>query len=368
VIIGNRSRRTRVIWAGAAGIVILVAATVVGVTRSDDNGLGLSADGAASSASSAQHSASSSSSSRTASPSQLAPVPPTIAPPSSATASTTAAPSSTAQSAAAAAAAAPRKAGPASTTARAAAAPPAANGNTLFSDSFSGSALSSAWTVISRHGEYAQNETECNTAGQVGVASNTLTITTVAAATTCGDANNAPSSWPYATGDVQWRSLNFTYGTISIVGKFPAKNTSTWPAFWLLGSNCQQSNPLTGDTGVDGCPGLGTANYTEIDMVECYNNDWCQLALAQPNGSFPVCEFSPQTDTNWHTFTTVWTATAITSFVDGKSTGCSFTAAGGYKIPSTPMFLIIQTQTGGVSGTPANLPATLQVKSVTVTK
>ena len=33
----------------------------------------------------------------------------------------------------------------------------------------------------------------------------------------------------------------------------------------------------------------------------------------------------------------------------------------------TPVIAIAQ-QTGGVSGTPANLPATLQVKSVTVTK
>ncbi len=55
-------------------------------------------------------------------------------------------------------------------------------------------------------------------------------------------------------------------------------------------------------------------------------------------------------------------------YQDDAPTGCNFTAAAGYTIPSHPMFLIMQTQTGGVSGTPANLPASLQVDSVVVTK
>jgi hypothetical protein len=54
--------------------------------------------------------------------------------------------------------------------------------------------------------------------------------------------------------------------------------------------------------------------------------------------------------------------------MDGQPTGCSFSAAEGYIIPSTPMFLLIQTQTGGTGSTPnnSNLPATLQVSSVMV--
>jgi Domain of unknown function (DUF4082)/Bacterial Ig domain/Glycosyl hydrolases family 16 len=244
----------------------------------------------------------------------------------------------------------------------------------IFSDNFDGTSLSPAWTVISRHGEYAQNETECNAASQVTVAANVLSINTIAQATSCGDRNldgsvrHAAASWPYLTGDVQWSSFNFTYGTVSITGKYPPKSTSTWPSFWLLGSNCQQTNPVTADTGYSTCPGISTANYTEIDMVECYNNQWCQLALDQPTGAFPVCVFSPATDANWHTYSMVWNPTSITTYVDGVSTGCSFTAAAGWKIPSTPMFLIMQTQTGGVSGTPANLPTSLQISNVTVTQ
>ena len=39
--------------------------------------------------------------------------------------------------------------------------------NVIFFDNFLQSTLSSDWTIISRHGEYAQNETECNISQQV---------------------------------------------------------------------------------------------------------------------------------------------------------------------------------------------------------
>jgi beta-glucanase (GH16 family) len=245
--------------------------------------------------------------------------------------------------------------------------------NVVFSDDFAGTSLSSAWTVISRHGEYSQDETECNTPQQVSVADNVLTISTIAQQTVCGDYNvdgsvrHAPSTWPYATGDVQWSNFNFTYGTVTVRAKFPPQDTSTWPAIWLLGSNCQNTNPYTADVGYDTCPALSDPSYREIDMTECFGGQWCQLALAQPT-VFDSCDYVPQTDDNWHTFQLVWTPTSISTSVDGKSTGCSFTSSEGYIIPSQPMFLIMQTQTGGIGGTPQNLPTTLQISSVTVTQ
>jgi beta-glucanase (GH16 family) len=149
--------------------------------------------------------------------------------------------------------------------------------------------LTSNWTVISRHGEYAQSETECNIPQQVNV-SDGLTITTAAQSATCGDFNvdgsvrHQPSSWPYITGDIQWTpGLNFTYGTIEIRGKFPDQKTSLWPAFWLLGSNCQVTNIYTADTGYSTCPQIDTSGYTEIDMMECYGSGWCQFHVANPS-------------------------------------------------------------------------------------
>jgi hypothetical protein len=248
-----------------------------------------------------------------------------------------------------------------------------ASGSTIFSDNFPGTSLSSAWTVIVRHGEYAQGETECNVPGAVAVASNTLSNTTTAQSATCGDFNldgsvrHAPTVWPYTTGDVQWTSFNFTYGTVTYRAKFPAHATGTWPAIWFLGSNCQATNIVTADTGYSTCSQIESPGYEEIDSTECYQTEWCQLALAQPS-SFPVCLYP--VDTNWHTYSMIWTPTSVSVTIDGQPTGCDFTSAAGYVIPSKPMFMIVQTQTGGSGGTPdnANLPALLQVSDVTVTQ
>ena len=244
--------------------------------------------------------------------------------------------------------------------------------NVIFYDNFAGTTLSSAWTVISRHGEYSQDETECNVPSMVAV-NNGLTITTEAQSASCGDYFTAPSSWPYVTGDIQWANFNFTYGTVEIEAKFPSSNTSLWPATWMLTSSCQFTNPLTGETGVtiDGytCPNLGQSGYHEIDMTECYvSSGFCQFHVANPSfGIGNGCDYeagSYTVDTNWHLFTTVWTASSISQYMDGNLiTTCK------QKI-STPMFLIIQTQTGGAGGTPnnAHLPATLQVSYVKVTQ
>jgi len=241
----------------------------------------------------------------------------------------------------------------------------------IFFDTFAGTTISPYWTVISRHGEYAQSETECNIPQQVAV-NNGLTITTAAENWSCGDFNidgtvrHAPEVWPYITGDIQWKGLNFTYGRVEIRGRFPDQNTGLWPAFWLLGTNCQITNPDTADVGYSTCPNLSSSKYAEIDMVECDLNNWCQLALSNP-GNFPTCGYS--VDTNVHTFTLTWNSTSVSVAMDGQDTGCSYTSDS-MTIPSTPMFLIIQTQTGGAGGDPNNLllPAALVVNYVKVTQ
>ena len=240
------------------------------------------------------------------------------------------------------------------------------SGQVIFFDGFAGTTLGSAWTVISRHGEYSQNETECNVPQMVTV-DNGLTITTEAQSATCGDYFTLPSSWPYITGDIQWATFNFTYGTVEIEAKFPTVGTSLWPATWMLSTNCQYTNPLTGSTGItiDGynCPNLGSEGYAEIDMTECFGDNWCQLNAFNPS-EVSSCNHSYTVDTNWHLFKTVWNASSISQYLDGNLMAtCNQTI-------SSPMFLIIQTQTGGVGGTPNNslLPAALVVDYVKVTQ
>ncbi len=145
-----------------------------------------------------------------------------------------------------------------------------ATSTVIFYDDLTGTSLNStAWTVISRHGEYGQDETECNTPQQVSVANSLLTITTAVGPATCGDFNidgsvrHPPSSWPYITGDIQWKSLNFTYGTLTYRAQFPSQNTGLWPAVWLLGANCQNTNPFTAD--------VDCANIRETVLVLLIN-------------------------------------------------------------------------------------------------
>jgi hypothetical protein len=245
----------------------------------------------------------------------------------------------------------------------------ASNATTLFYDDFTGTSLGAAWTVVQRRGPAGQSENECNTAGAVGVSSGILTITTSATPATCGDAVSAPTLLPYTSGDVQWTSLSFTYGTVEVRAKFPPRNTGTWPAIWLLGSNCQAANLINGSeaTAFDGCPAQGASGYREIDAVECDGRSWCHIVVAQGTAGWSsLCSFP--VDANWHVFKLTWNAAAISMAVDGIPTGCSFANTG----LDGPMFLIMQTQTttaNGLSGLPdnANLPATFQVDYVKVT-
>ncbi len=246
----------------------------------------------------------------------------------------------------------------------------ASNATTLFFDDFAGTSLGSAWTVVQRRGPAVQGENECNTAGAVGVTGGILSITTSATPATCGDAVTAASVQPYTSGDIQWTSLNFTYGSVEVRAKFPPQNTGTWPAIWLLGSNCQAANLINGSEAAayDGCPAQGDSSYREIDAVECDGRSWCHIVVAQGSAGWStLCAFP--VDANWHVFKLSWTTAAVSMAVDGTPTGCSFANTG----LNGPMFLIMQTQTtgaGGVAGLPnnANLPTTFQIDYVKVTQ
>jgi len=148
--------------------------------------------------------------------------------------------------------------------------------------------------------------------------------------------------------------------------KFPASSTVTWPAIWLLGANCQNTNPYTADTGYSTCPSIGANGYAEIDLVECDLDSWCHIALLDKSNTWTFCNFP--VDTNFHVFKAVWSPSVISMTIDGQSTGCSWNSS--HAIPSTPMFLIIQTQTGGVGGVPntGQLPAEFVVDYVRVTQ
>jgi len=231
-----------------------------------------------------------------------------------------------------------------------------------------------AWTVVSRHGEYAQGETECNVPGALSVANGSLTIQVSAASATCGDFDPStgaqcsglggpcPGKFPYTTGDVQWNTFSFEYGVVVYRAQFPAYQTATWPAIWMLGINCQNSNKYTGDTSLDGCPNIGQTGYNEVDNAEFYGgaSGWGRFNIANPNWSVVDSYPSDPVSPDYHVFGTVWTPTGMEQYLDDQlQVSTSETV-------NTNMFLIMQIQTGGAGGTPNKnlLPAYLNVDYV----
>src|SRR5258708_14213300 len=53
---------------------------------------------------------------------------------------------------------------------------PPLHGPLIFYDNFSGTALSSPWTIVTRHGEYAQSTTQCNVPGPLPAPHTIITI------------------------------------------------------------------------------------------------------------------------------------------------------------------------------------------------
>ena len=232
--------------------------------------------------------------------------------------------------------------------------------------------LNPTWTVISRHGEYSQDENECNIPDAISTSSGPqdsggLTITTNNNAYTCGDFNDdgtvktSPASWPYRTGDLQWTSLSFTYGTVTIRGKIPAAASAVWPAYWFLDTRCQNQNIYNGSASA-----CSDSSYAEIDMAEfisngSYTGTWPSISVF--NGTSPSTCRSAQTpiDTNFHTYVMTRSAGALSETIDGVSTGCSFS---GNSVTNSPVFAIIQVQTatGALGPGPPNnavLPVTM---------
>lgn len=261
-----------------------------------------------------------------------------------------------------------------------------------------------AWTVISRHGEYAQSETECNRPDAISVANGVLDIQTSKPRTApvCGDWNEdgslkaSPASWPYLTGDIQANTFSFRYGTVITRARMPVRRAGVWPAVWFLAAGatqgattntCLTANKYSGDPNGN-CPAYGTAGtYQEIDMVECKPGTaatYCQLVVHNPTYSDGEAPINPYlTDTNWHTYTMTWcpsgtngilctgsVTAGVYLYLDGGSSPAASVPNSTKASPNVYMFPIMQTQTTRTSdaGPPndAFLPVHFQIDYIKI--
>ena len=230
------------------------------------------------------------------------------------------------------------------------------SGRASFSDEFDGSALdTSKWVALNRSGDSSNQEVGCYAPDHVGVSGGLLTLRTDVAA--------CPDGKSYTSGAIQMKSFSFTYGTVEFRSR-EAGGSGTWPAEWLLGANCQQTNVA----GADNNPPCAWPNpgSDEIDIAEAYSYDHTlvnEQIHSGVNQDQCLAHVSDVTQ-NWHTYQLVWAPGSLVWKIDGVTT-CTKTAG----IPSTPMFLIINTAVGGIGGgtvDASTLPQTHQVDYVRV--
>jgi beta-glucanase (GH16 family) len=240
------------------------------------------------------------------------------------------------------------------------------NTTTIFDDEFSGKTLSQPW-IVARGANPSNGERECYARQNVSVSAGYLQEL-AENGRWCGAYCPTMSTTlcPFVSGDVQWATFNFTFGTVTFRAKF-AGGTGPWPAVWLLGSDCQLPTWLTSSCN---WPAAGSA---EIDIAEVLGsnanrvNEQLHTEDAYGDVEMPKCEpYVSESAKKWHTYTLVWTPESLTWLIDGVQT-CQMTQY----VPNQPMFLIINTAVGGIGAgrvIPKTLPQTTEIDYVRVTQ
>lgn len=235
----------------------------------------------------------------------------------------------------------------------------------LFDDEFDGSAVDlSRWTVVNVHADASNGEEPCYMPANTTVAGGSLVETLRVEAATCptSGSDGGTAGAAHTSGAVQMKSFSFTYGTVEARIKFSGGRGS-WPAFWMLGANCQSPQWLPDPSSCQ-WPSTGS---DEIDIAEILDQGHGTVTQSvHSNGSNPGCSASASdVSANWHTYTLVWSPGRLVFKIDGTTT-CTLTTA----VPSTPMFVILDTSAGGAAGSidDATLPQSTQVDYVRVTQ
>jgi beta-glucanase (GH16 family) len=238
--------------------------------------------------------------------------------------------------------------------------PSAPTGLQVYSGTFNGSDTFSAplnttnWVVLDREGDLSNTELECYRPANESVANGFLNLTAKPQTISCNG-----HAYSFTSSMVQWKSFNFTYGTVEVRAKMPGGN-GTWPAIWMLGANCQPTNPVSADdSGPCVWPQPGS---DEIDIAEFLTSNRTGLNQQIHSGANNAGCSATVSDAslNYHVYRFEWAPGSAIWKIDGVQT-CKKTAA----IPSTPMFLILNI---ALHQTVNGLPQAMSVDYVTVTQ
>ncbi len=212
----------------------------------------------------------------------------------------------------------------------------------VFDDEFTGPTLdTNTWSVLNRPGDASNAEQECYLPSNAAIESGALVLT--------DRQDSSCDGYQYTSAMVQTKSFNFTYGTLEVRAWLPA-GTGQWPAIWLLGANCQATNPTTPDN-TDACqwPSPGS---NEIDLFEGKNSLTTTGFFSLVSGPVPndndygfACRdvaLDVDISSGYHTYKLIWQPNSLAWQIDGR-TYCSTSA----HVPSTAMFIILNVALGG---------------------
>ena len=228
----------------------------------------------------------------------------------------------------------------------------------------------SKWIVIDRSGDYSNSEAEgYYGGGNVSISNSNLVLTAKKQSVTCHDENmdgsvrNGPTIFAYTSGAIQTASFNFLYGTLEFRAQMPSF-AGMWPgSLWLLGSNCQSSNPHSADN-IGSCA-WDAPGSNEIDIAEFMSAPTADINNMFNNGSHCDVQVSLGFDASegFHVYSVNWAPGALTWRVDGNTTNTCNTA-----VPSTAVFPIINLALGGAGGpvNSAQLPQSMLIDYVKV--
>jgi hypothetical protein len=230
----------------------------------------------------------------------------------------------------------------------------------VFFDDFMGTSVGSTqWTVMNREGDQSNSELQCYQPANVVVEAGNLQITSEVQPIICNGTN-----YRYTSGMVQWTSFNFTYGTVEFRAKM-AGGRGPWPTIWMLGANCQATNILSANN-VPPCnwPQPGS---DEIDITEVLSSNHSSVnqQIHSDIYNWGCSVNTADLSQDFHTYQLEWSAGSLVWKIDGTQT-CQVTN----HVPSTPMFLLINTAIGGAGGSvdDSTLPQTMSVDYVKVTQ
>lgn len=224
----------------------------------------------------------------------------------------------------------------------------------VWHDEFNGNTLSSDWTAATGTGSngWGNNELQYYTADAATVADGLLTITL------SEQDGTVTSSRLYARPSTGW-----CYGYFEARMKLP-KGKGTWPAFWMMPVN-YSAWPADGE--IDIMEEVGCNPNVVHSTIHCnkYNNTGTAIEGANTTVS------TAQTD--FHTYALLWTADALTFYVDGaKLLTYANDGTGRDAWPFDSAFYPILNLAwggnwGGMQGVDATcLPATLEVDYVRI--